>query len=139
MIYEKTLLKWDTSFRLKNCSTTTFGALLLRSTLACWPPRLQPPEWRLWSTQQFHNLLSTRPGGFSHAPFQMSHDRLTVLQFHWTVTNFSRRNENLSYLTRRYISPPFFRYLCAREIYGWPARLYSHTHGRWPAKTTGKF
>ena len=33
------------------------------------------------------------------------------------------RHENLSYLNRRYISPPFFCYLRGREIYGWPARL----------------
>ena len=31
-------------FPTKNCSTETFGALLLRSTLASWPPRLRPPE-----------------------------------------------------------------------------------------------
>ena len=44
MIYEKRLLKWDTSFRQKNCLTKTFGALLVQSTLASWPPRLRPPE-----------------------------------------------------------------------------------------------
>ena len=50
-----------------------------------------------------------RPHGFSHALFQLPRDTLTILQFHWTATNSSRRNENLSYLTERYISPPFFR------------------------------
>ena len=31
-------------FPTKNCSTTTFGALLVRSTLSSWPPRLWRPE-----------------------------------------------------------------------------------------------
>ena len=100
-----------------------FGALLVRSTLASWLPRLRPPEKRVWSTQPFHKFPSARPAGFSHALFQLSRD-INHPAISLDCHKFLQRNENLkAFCPDGIFRLRFFVYLRVREIYGWPARL----------------